>query len=368
MSTSESIAAGFDRQELRASLLAMGLLAPSEPMTVRPLTGGVSSLILHVHAGARELCLKRALPRLQVAGDWYAPVERSLAELAWMRFAAGVDPRVVPRVLGADAERKAFAMQYLAPDSHPVWKEQLRDGRVDCGFAAEVGRRLARLHAASAARPELAAEFANGAQFEALRLEPYFAATAARHPDRAEALRALAQAVREDRRALMHGDISPKNILAGPQGPVFLDAECACWGDPAFDLAFCLNHLLLKGAWREQWRARFLAAYRALAHAYLAGVDWEPAAALARRAALLVAGMLLARIDGRSPVEYLTDEATRERVRRFARRLLAERIDALEAIAFDWMDEAGSRSPADGGPNDGVAGRGPQDHAAGRMR
>ena len=35
--------------------------------------------------------------------------------------------------------------------------------------------------------------------------------------------------------------------------------------------------------------------------------------------------LMLARIDGKSPVEYIRDEITRERVRRFAKRLLLER-------------------------------------------
>ncbi len=55
--------------------------------------------------------------------------------------------------------------------------------------------------------------------------------------------------------ALVHGDVSPKKVPAGPRGPVFLDAECAWYGDPAFDLAFCLNHLLLKCLWNRIGRA-----------------------------------------------------------------------------------------------------------------
>ena len=86
--------------------------------------------------------------------------------------------------------------------------------------------------------------------FHDIRLEPYLVATAGGHPDRADgAAAAGARSRPRPGAALVHGDVSPKNILVGPAGPVFLDAECAWYGDPAFDLAFCLNHLLLKCLW-----------------------------------------------------------------------------------------------------------------------
>jgi hypothetical protein len=122
---------------------------------------------------------------------------------------------------------------------------------------------------------------------------------------------------------MIHGDVSPKNILIGPQGPVFLDAECACIGDPAFDLAFCLNHLLLKCLWTPAARADFLACFDTMTAAYLAGVAWEDGEDLEARVAGLLPGLFLARVDGKSPVEYITDEADKARVRRCARALLA---------------------------------------------
>src|SRR5690606_4961795 len=153
-------------------------------------------------------------------------------------------------------------------------------------------------------------------------IEPYLRATALRHPDLAGSLEAIADATIAGRYALVHGDVSPKNILVGPDGPIFLDAECAWYGDPAFDLAFCPNHLLLKGAWKPQWRAGYLECYRKLSGAYLSGVDWEPAAAFERRCSRLLPALWLARIDGKSPVEYLADEVRRDQVRQAARRLL----------------------------------------------
>ncbi|MCX7891113.1 MAG: aminoglycoside phosphotransferase family protein [Burkholderiales bacterium] len=318
------------------ALARAGLLAPGERATVTPLAGGVSSDIVRVEVPGRTFCVKRALAKLRVAADWRAPVERNHAEAEWMRVAGAVEPDAVPGVLAEDLAQGLFAMPWLDPRDHPVWKAQLRDGRIDAPFAAEVGRRIARIHAATAGRADIAARFATDHIFHPIRLEAYLVATAARHADLAGELGALVERTRRTKLALVHGDVSPKNILAGPRGPVFLDAECAWYGDPAFDLAFCLNHLLLKCVWRPQWLGRYLDAFAALAAAYLALVAWEPAADLEARAARLLPGLLLARVDGKSPVEYITAEPERDRVRGVARALLARPVARLGEVAAAW--------------------------------
>jgi 5-methylthioribose kinase len=322
--------------QLSDSLRTLGLVAEGEVPRFLPLAGGVSSDILVAEVGGRRFCLKRALPRLKVAALWEAPVERNAAEAAWLRTVGNWLPDNVPRLLGEDPAQGMFAMEYLPPQRYPVWKSQLRDGDIDPEFAAEVGARLAEIHCRSAGRTDLAAQFANDATFEPIRIEPYLRATAARHPALAARLEHLATTTLSTRRALVHGDISPKNILRGPAGPVFLDAECAWYGDPAFDLAFCLNHLLLKGSWQPQWKVRYLACFERLSQAYLAAVDWEPADVFEARCAALLPGLWLARIDGKSPVEYLTDEPRRQAVRQAASRLLEQPVPRLARIAESW--------------------------------
>ena len=149
-------------------------------------------------------------------------------------------------------------------------------------------------------------------------------------------LRALVAITQANKKALVHGDVSPKNILSGP---IFLDAECAWWGDPAFDLAFCLNHLLLKCLWTPSARAGFLACFDSLASAYLDGVTWEKAADLERRAAALLPGLFLARVDGKSPAEYITEPAQKDRIRRVARGFLLDPSESLHAIRVVWAKE-----------------------------
>ncbi|MEQ1880372.1 MAG: phosphotransferase [Burkholderiales bacterium] len=320
-----------------AALVRMGLLQDGESPCMTPLAGGVSSDIVRVDLHDRTLCLKRALPKLKVKADWHAPVDRNRFEKEWLRVAERIVPEAVPRVLGEDAESGLFAMEYLPPAEYPVWKEQLRDGHILPATAAAVGLRVSAIHEATAGRPEIAISFATDPIFFPIRLEPYLLATAQKNPDCAARLESLVRITSACKKALVHGDISPKNILVGPRGPVFLDAECAWYGDPAFDLAFCLNHLLLKCAWRPRWQGAYLESFDALAGSYLAAVSWESKNDIEARAAHLLPGLLLGRIDGRSPVEYLTDEHDRERVRQVARVLLLDPVATLKQVRDAWI-------------------------------
>jgi aminoglycoside phosphotransferase (APT) family kinase protein len=314
-------------------LRAAGLAAADETPAATTLTGGVSSDIWKVELRSGPVCVKRALPRLRVAQLWEAPVERNRYEWRWMQVAARIAPGCAPRVLAQD-EGGCFAMEFLDGVRHPLWKNELRAGRAHAAFAREVGARLARIHAATAGDAAIAREFATDAGFHAIRLEPYLLATARVHPDLAGRLQALAERTAATRTALVHGDISPKNILAGPGGPVFLDAECAWYGDPAFDLAFCLNHLLLKCFWIPEAAPAFLACFDALAASYL---QYYAPGGLEARAASLLPGLLLARVDGKSPVEYLTEEEQKARVRRIACPLLAAPPGRLAEVREAWQ-------------------------------
>jgi aminoglycoside phosphotransferase (APT) family kinase protein len=185
----------------------------------------------------------------------------------------------------------------------------------------------------------VAERFANDAVFPSIRLEPYLEATARVHPTLAPTLMALSRATLATKIALVHGDVSPKNILVGPRGPIFLDAECAWFGDPVFDLAFCLNHLLLKCIWVPAAADRFLASYDALKDAYLERVTWEQADVLEQRASRLLPALLLGRIDGKSPVEYITDERGKSRVREVATGLIASPVATLAEIRDAWAQQ-----------------------------
>lgn len=309
---------GLMQSDVLRSLHQLGIGHGQAVRHMAQLTGGVSSDIWRIDFEDHSVCAKRALAKLKVAADWQAPLSRNAYEYDWFQVMAPAFPQAVPQMLGRDDQAGMFFMSYLAAETHPVWKAQLLQGRVDAVFAQRVGHVLGQMHATTADQPLLAKRFQSDTEFHALRLEPYLLATAQRHPLLADRLRAIHQLTADTHVALVHGDISPKNILVGPDGPVFLDAECAWYGDPAFDLAFCLNHLLLKAIHLPEQAPALAQSFEAMTQAYLAQVHWEDAAAFEQRTALLLPALLLARVDGKSPVEYLTHPVSHQQVRHIA--------------------------------------------------
>lgn len=301
-----------------------------------PLTGGVSSDIWRIDLPSGPICVKRALAKLKVADDWQAPVARNAYEVAWMQTVYDIAPDAVPKVVYHNPAKGLFAMSFLEPDEAPLWKAQLRDGIAIPESAASVGAVLGQIHATTENNPVVSANFDTDDIFHAIRLEPYLLATAARCPDVSKRLHELAEITTANKVALVHGDVSPKNILIGPKGPIFLDAECAWYGDPAFDLAFCLNHLLLKCLWTPSARSGFKACFNSLCRAYENETVGMTDKSVLRRAAHLLPGLFLARIDGKSPAEYITDDVSRNHVRLIARQFLTNPADHPIDINNAW--------------------------------
>lgn len=303
---------------LPAMLRAAGL--PETGFAVAPLTGGVSSDIVRITlSDGRLVCAKRALAKLKVASDWQAPLERNHYEVAWLRRAAAIVPGAAPNVLAEDQVRGIALLDYLPAADFVLWKAELLAGRADPDVPVRVADALGRIHAATLNDASAAAEFPTDHLIDALRLDPYLRFTAGRHPEVAAQILAVLATTASTKLALVHGDVSPKNILVAKSDghPVLLDAECAWFGDPAFDGAFCLNHLLLKAVHMPFIKGALLRQAEAFAHTWLSHFPAEIRPDVERRTAALLPCLLLARVDGKSPVEYLS-AADRDRVRALA--------------------------------------------------
>ena len=310
-------------------LRGAGLVGEGDVL-LEPLTGGVSCDVWKVETPSGSIVVKRPLEQLRVAAEWHAPIERGQSEVRWLRRARGVNARLAPEVL-AELPGYGFAMRFLP--GCPVWKDELMAGRVDVDFAAAVGRGIVAVHAATANNTGDRDAFPNDAMFRALRVDPFLLFVADHDAELAPLLRALADDLSSRKIALVHGDVSPKNILVNADGPVFLDAECAVYGDPAFDLAFCTTHLLLKAVWSGD--ARLNEAAAALVAAYRSGIDWEDVDGLLLRAGKLTAALLLARVEGKSPAPYLTDPEHKRIVRDQARTLIVA-PSPIEVLVANW--------------------------------
>jgi 5-methylthioribose kinase len=310
---------------------------PGVPVTVRELRGGVSNVVLRVDiAGQPPIVLKQSRPRLRVAMEWLSPLERIWTEVAALRVLAGILPAgSVPEVLFEDRANHLFAMS-CAPDDAIVWKSLLMEGRIDPQVADWAGRTLGAVHAETDAKPGRAGAgtarlpaldvppLCDSSLFDSLRIDPYYRTTARAHPDLAPVLGDLIASMSAER-TLVLGDFSPKNILVHGHGLILLDFETAHAGDPAFDLGFFLSHLVLK-TFRARRLGRGPAGYLGLidrfwrAYTERAGID--PAGSRSRRGARHTLACVLARLDGKSPVDY-RDELDQGAVRSFARTGLA---------------------------------------------
>ena len=282
------------------------------------LPGGVSSDIRIVEGADGPQVVKTALDKLKVEADWFSDPARSMVEVRALSFARRLlGEGAVPEVLWSRPDEHSFAMS-LVDTRYRNWKQELLAGHVDQETARAVGKLLGTLHGSSAAIVEVAADFDDRSYFHDLRIEPFFERVAAKMPSIAAEIRSIADGIWNRRSALVHGDFSPKNILADGSEVVLLDWEVAHWGDPRFDLGFCLSHLILKALRGTADRQVLLEAARNVLDGY------EEAAARAIEDADLArvtACLMLARTDGASPVDYL-DEAATERVRRTARTIL----------------------------------------------
>jgi aminoglycoside phosphotransferase (APT) family kinase protein len=324
---------GVQATALLAALRQAGLVNSSEPR-LRELKGGVSSELYLVEDSGRCFVVKRALPKLHVAEDWFADPGRNRVEQHFFAYAAAFAPDALPKVLGGDPGQGWFAMEYFGSEYEP-WKAALMRGEADVKTAERAGHILGLLHEASWLEPTARARFATLRNFEQLRIEPYLRTTAERVPAVRNELLAEAERLSETRLALVHGDYSPKNLLAGAGRVVVLDAECGWFGDPAFDAAFLLNHLFLKALLHAERPEAILALVPAFWSSYLAQMGVLAGDALERRTTRLLLCLMLARVEGKSPVEYLTS-AQRRFTLGFAVPMLASAPHGLEEIMQAW--------------------------------
>ena len=300
--------------------------------SLTPLAGGVSSEICRVEDGADNFVVKRALPKLKVRDDWTADTSRNLYEQRYLAYVARFLPGAVPALRDSPSGTGYFAMEYLGP-GYRNWKDLLLAADFRPAHACAAARVLGQIHRVSYCDAQAAALFASGACFYQLRLEPYLLTTGRRHPQLQALFEAESARLAANHECLVHGDLSPKNILIGESRFIILDCECAWYGDPAFDVCFLLNHLFLKSLLhlREPGPREMIAAFWR-EYTAASGRDLE---ALVPRLVLM---LMLARIDGKSPVEYF-DEPRRRFVRDFVCAHLPQPFPTLDALSGCWFGE-----------------------------
>ncbi len=307
---------------LEPALKRMQLLAPGDRPRPSLIHASQRGRLYRVELGWGTVCVKESACH---------PSANPL-EASWLRFARAVAGECAPEVLGQDG--RILALEYLPPERHPAWLALLRHGDISPAAAAEVGRLIGRLHSASAHNFAVAQGFGDRAAFRSTCIDPLLAAAARAHPALESRLRGAADSLASI--TLVHGELVPANTLMGPRGPVLVDADRASYGDPAFDAATCLSHLLILSICQPDWRERFLLCFDAFCAAYLQRVTWEMPEQTEQRAALTIPLILLGELQRQGADEWLLGSRECELVEAFARKLLCDPVWRLAAVREAW--------------------------------
>ncbi|HVE91310.1 MAG TPA: phosphotransferase [Actinomycetota bacterium] len=307
-------------ETVAAYLASRGLLPAGEPVEAKELSGGISNVVLGVEARDFRAVVKQALPKLRVADDWPAKRERATTEAEVLKLCGQLTPGRVPAVLDSDPASFALTTAF-APDDWTNWKSSLLSGNVDPAVAAALGETLVEWHLRT---DGTAGAFDDQEAFEQLRVDPYYRTVMRRRPDVADLVEPYVARMTATRQCLVHGDFSPKNVLVGDDGLWVVDFEVAHLGDPAFDLAFMTNHLMLKSIHRPEASQSFFDCASSFWDAYSRRSPIDGSYVLGH-----VGCLMTARVDGKSPAEYLTDGG-RETARAVGKRLLQDPPGEIE--------------------------------------
>jgi 5-methylthioribose kinase len=320
-------------------LLSSEGLIRSSSAQLTPLTGGVSSEIYLVRDDAREFVVKRALAQLKVAGQWFADTDRNRNETAYIGYVRTFCPRNVPRLQFVSEKHKFFCMDYMGT-GWQTWKQRMIAGDRSCETSSAAGALLGKIHAHSARNTQVASRFRTLRNFEQLRIEPYLLSTAQHHPTLRAIFHAEAARLRSRQEVLTHGDYSPKNILVNNERLVVVDSEAAWYGDAAFDPAFLLSHLFLKSLAlnrsEENWRKMIRAAWSGYCLERFPSTESKKQSELEANFVRLLVMLMLARVDGKSPVEYLSEDQ-RTHVRTFSTRTLSRPPVSFAMLTDEWF-------------------------------
>jgi 5-methylthioribose kinase len=329
-----------NHEALTCYLQQQGWIEAQEQPAMQTLAGGVSNrAVLLQRRSGEAWVLKQALTKLRVASDWFSSPERIHREAQGLRWLPALAPiGTITPLIFEDHEQHVLAMQAVH-QPHSNWKTLLLKGEVVQDHIEQFGRLIGTIHRhASEQHNEITAVFGDTTFFESLRVEPYYTFTTTQVPAATNFIHALVEETRAQRLTLVHGDYSPKNVLIYEGRLILLDHEVIHFGDPAFDLGFSLTHLLSKAHHLPQQRQMFATAAQTYWDTYrqtVNGVSWVDH--LEGRVARHTLACLLARVAGRSPLEYLTDEE-RTRQQRVVLSMMEQEPKSVSELIDDFQE------------------------------
>lgn len=311
-------------------LINKGVFTHNEEIKVEVLTGGVSNTVLAISTATKNLVLKQALPALKVAELWEADPRRAIVEADALELFHGLNPEIVPELVFVDPIEFVVIMKRV-PLSSRVWKSDLLNGIYRPRVARTLGTTLAQWHNFGILNPAAHNKFMEDTLFDQLRIDPFYRFVAAKNIDLQESIHQLIVELESDKSTIVHGDFSPKNFMVTEDDHVHvLDFEVMHVGNPVFDLAFILAHLLCKffHAPHANEAAELSNIAKTFLNAYLEHNQ------IADTLVLHTALIALARVEGKSPVNYLS-QSEQEKIQLLTKKVLFDRKTEDVMTLFD---------------------------------
>ena len=297
----------LDESTVVEYLQSRKIFSAGAQVDVEVLGGGVSHVVLAVSGEGKNLVFKQALPELKVASKWSVEQRRALVEARAIEVLHELTPLHVPTLYDVDPERFSLLIE-RAPQGVTNWKEDLLAGNIRHEVAQDLGRILGIWHTQTSQLPEILNEFVEDSLFEQLRITPFYRSLIEKHLALAERIKGLIDELESDKSALVHGDFSPKNILVeDDRKAIVLDFEVAHTGNPVFDLAFILGHLMCKQEFftDPQQKSSLAVCAKEFIESYESVLGRKAPHTFTWHAATIA----LARVDGVSLVHYLNTQA-----------------------------------------------------------
>ncbi len=290
---------------LRNYLFAKGLISSDEDFEISTLTGGVSAQTIYIDK-KDPLVIKQALPQLKTRSEWFSDPARILIENAGLQWLYEHLPRgSVPQPISCDEENHLLIMEGIPPPSDNL-KTLLLNGIINESYIESFGKLLGMIHQKGLKNSDVAKSFQNRDFFINLRIEPYYEYTGENLPQFRAFFADLIQSTLDQQITIVHGDYSPKNVLIKDERLVLLDHEVMHYGDPAFDVGFSLTHFLSKANHLSNPAFIDLALRSWNSYRSIFAYDEEN---FEERCVKHLLGCMLARVHGKSPLEYLSSDA-----------------------------------------------------------
>ncbi len=298
----------------------------------KKLTGGVSSEVYHVKTIKNNYCIKRSLKRLLVKKKWIANTNRIKFEYLWLKHCQNILKRNIPNTYEFNNKKKYIVMEYLKTSQYKTLKQLYFNKIININTIRSISKHLYKIHSSSSNYKTKKTFEGNYKNFYDLRLDPYFNEVGRVYPKYKGYIKKINENYIKHSNTLVHGDFSPKNILVGKNKIIYLDAECCNFGDPVFDLVFFTNHLLIKSIFFKDKSQEFIKLYISFYKEYLSNLSTKNFNSYIDRIIKMTPIMLLSRVDGKSPVEYINKVKIKNIIRKKSFLLLDSKISSLNDI------------------------------------